>query len=225
MASLSEEYCNNKLTKGWPVLRGHRRDASAVLAAAPEAFGSAQRKQFGRAYLLPCPTLLLTAGSCPTASSPPARGIGIRISQVAAEQVIKSDAIVQPNRMITCHNLAMQLREPLLGEGARMPLLSPSRDPVGIAAARTALSSGHALPSHTGGRRPVPRDHGYPLPSNRDHPERYQSGLLGKPALTSSGQSTVPRTSARSMWKDGNEQLLSRCGARTVSPCTARLCT
>ena len=110
-------------------------------------------------------------------------------------------------------------------EGGSQDSTSPSRDPVGIAAVRTASSSGHVLPCHADGRRPVPRDHGYALPSDRDHLKRHQSGLLGRPAPTGSVQSTVPRTSARSMWNDGNQRSLSRCGARTVSPCTDRLCT
>jgi hypothetical protein len=84
---------------------------------------------------------------------------------------------------------------------------STSRDPVGIAAARTTSSSGHALPS------------------DQDHLERHQSGRLGRLAPIGSVWSTVPRTSARSMWNDGNKRSLSRCGARTVSPCTDRLCT
>jgi hypothetical protein len=109
--------------------------------------------------------------------------------------------------------------------GGSQDAASPSRDPVGIAAAQTTSSSGHALPCHADGRRPVPRDHGYALPFDRDHLERHQSGLLGRPAPTGSVQSTVPRTSARSMWNDGNKRSLSRCGARTVSPCTDRLCT
>jgi hypothetical protein len=109
--------------------------------------------------------------------------------------------------------------------GGSQDAASPSRDPVGIAAARTTSSSGHALPCHADGRRPVPRDHGYALPSDRDHLERHQSGLLGRLAPTGSVQPTVPRTSARSMWNDGNKRSLSRCGARTVSPCTDRLCT